>query len=154
MLNSSYLPKWQEGKLSSHEDFVINSKGVDFFNQKCYQFRYPHGCRKWWKPLFFYLVQVCIHNSFILFREVTRSKIFYKTFYYQIIMTLLGQKTSKKKKVFHLVRYIDPEKRSSHRLTCKICKSKTSWCCSTCQLNGKLISLCIPNCFRIFHENL
>jgi len=98
MLNSSYLPGIKNDKLSSHDDFIINSKSVDFCNKKTYQFRYPYGSRKWWKSIFFHLFQISLHNSYVLFKEKKNNKISYMEFYYQVICSFIGDPNNKKKK--------------------------------------------------------
>jgi len=98
ILNGSYIPDIKNDKLSSHDDFIINSKSVDFCNQKTYQFCYLHGSRNLWKPIFFHLIQICLHNSYVLFKEKKNNKISYKEFYYQVICSLIDDPTKKRKK--------------------------------------------------------
>jgi len=69
------------------------AKGVDRCNQLSNEYSYPHRSKKWWKPIFYHILQICITNSLIIFREITKQKITHKEFLESIILSLLGQKT-------------------------------------------------------------
>lgn len=54
-------------------NYNIYSKGVDFCNQKSTSFRFPHGSRKWWRPVYFHILHIAISNSFIIFNQLSKS---------------------------------------------------------------------------------
>ncbi len=48
--------------------------GVDRSDQYAVSYPFVRKTRKWWRKLFFYLLEVSVVNSFIIYREVTRKK--------------------------------------------------------------------------------
>lgn len=144
-----------KSSLTTIQEYTRYSKGVDLCNQQTTLFRYNHASRKWWKPLFFHLIYLLIHNSFLLFRKY-RKDLKYKDFYMEIIMHLLGdakQKPNPKNRFFHTFNYIDIKKKSNIRRNCKLCKKKTIWKCYQCSKINEEICLCIPDCYNEYHTN-
>lgn len=134
-------------------DYNSYSKGVDFCNRRAVNYRYPHKNMKWWKSVYYHLFHLCLNNAFVLYNEFYQLKIDYKSFYVEIIESLLKEKKkNKKEKQYHLVNYINKEKKSSKRLRCRLCSSLTCWKCKSCSVGNYICSLCIPNCFEKYHE--
>lgn len=129
------------------------AKACDLCNQMVTHYRIPHGSKKWWRPVFFHLLYSSIHNSFILFKKYDRSNMSYKEFYKQIIIYLLGEKSlNKRKNKIHELDYIDRAKKSNRRLNCRLCNRLTMWKCNLCSTESNTISLCLPDCYNIYHS--
>ena len=62
--------------------------GVDRSDQLTVSYSFVRRTVKWWRKLFFYLLEVSIVNSFILYREVTQKKITHLDFRRSIIESL------------------------------------------------------------------
>ena len=149
----------KKGKISKYckpnviAEYNSYSKGVDFCNRRTVNYRYPHKNMKWWKSVYYHLFHLCLNNAFVLYNEFYQLKIDYKDFYVEIIKSLLGEKKkNKKEKQYHLVNYIDKQKKSVKRLRCRLCSSLTCWKCKSCSVGNYICSLCIPNCFEQYHE--
>ena len=44
-------------------------KGDDFFDQRITYYAYPHSSIKWWKYLFFYLLEIVYFNIYVIFSK-------------------------------------------------------------------------------------
>jgi len=64
----------------------------------------------------------------------------------------LSQKQRKRQKN-HYVTYINPQKTSDKREKCKHCGKLTMWECETCLQDKNHICLCVPKCFKDYHES-
>lgn len=95
-------------------DYNNFSHGVDFNNKRSYNNRFPHRSNKWTKNTFFHMVQVCIQNSYILYRK--KQKMTYRKFYEDIIISLVNQRSLKyniPRK--HNIHYIDEIRKIQRR---------------------------------------
>jgi len=86
--------------------YIKNAKGVDLCNQKTTHYRFPHKSRKWWKPVFFHLLQITIHNANIVYNSCENKKLNYKNFYISIVKELLGEELKKIEEIVHTVSYL------------------------------------------------
>ena len=49
------------------------TKGVDLCNQISTQYRFLHRSKKWWKPIFYHIMQICISNNMIIVKLLARK---------------------------------------------------------------------------------
>jgi len=52
-----------------------NMKGVDLMDQEIQVYKFPHKSIKWWKPIFFHLLEIIINNARIWYIKRTGKKI-------------------------------------------------------------------------------
>jgi len=135
------------------DDYNAKARGVDRSNQLSLEFSHPHKSTKWWKVLFDYIIQVCITNAFIIYQHY-HPKVNHKTFILSIIERLLKQPQKKKSHLLHLPAYLDPNLKSGKRLKCKNCDRLSQFYCKECSTMSKKCSLCMPDCWRAYHQNL
>jgi hypothetical protein len=133
-------------------EYVKYAKGVDLCNQLSTVYRYPHRSRKWWKSVFFHMLQITITNSYIIYREISNSKMTHLDFYKEIIKHLLGEEKEVKNTRNHNPIYIDEEKKSEKRERCNECGKLTMYKCEVCSIGKKIIYLCVPKCFNLRHS--
>ena len=135
-------------------EYVKYGKAVDLCNQLSTVYRYPHKSRKWWKTVFFHMLQITITNSYIMYREISNSKISHLEFYKIIVKNLLGEETRQSKEqqsANHNPDYIDDERKCGKRERCHECGKLTMYKCDTCRIGNKPMYLCVPKCFKICH---
>jgi len=111
MMTNMYLTKTTTSKVTSGDKVTTQTKpdaaleynkyakGVDRCNQLSTEYSYPHRSKKWWKPIFYHILQVCITNALIIFKEITKQKITHKEFIESIIVNLLGEPKNKRSKL-------------------------------------------------------
>lgn len=135
------------------EDYNKKCRGVDYCNRMATQFRFPHGSRKWWRPIFFHLIQMTIYNSYIIYKQLDQSQIPYKLFYSDIIYYLLGEEKEKKQQN-HYPDYIDEsnDNKRRTRLHCRECSALTIYYCPGCRKGDKKFALCVPLCYKKTHS--
>ena len=92
-------------------NYVRYTKGVDLCNQLSTEYRYEHFSKKWWKPIFYHILQVCIINSLIIYREIQLKKVSHKEFFESLILELLGEPKKKYKTKHHRPECIDPNQK-------------------------------------------
>jgi len=169
MMTNMYLTKTTTSKVTSGDKVTTQTKpdaaleynkyakGVDRCNELSTEYSYPHRSKKWWKPIFYHILQVCITNALIIFKEITKQKITHKEFIESIIVSLLGEPKKQKIKTkdkLHLPTYIDPKNKTQGRCKMEDCTGKPLWKCSTCSSRDKNVYLCIPECWGKFHKSL
>ena len=54
-------------------DYNDHMKGVDHFDQMIKYYHFTRKCHKWTKKIFFYFLQMAIHNSFVLYKQYSRD---------------------------------------------------------------------------------
>lgn len=130
-------------------------KGVDLSNQLISYYELNSKTYKWWKRIFFHLIDISIVNSYILYKKYNKSAITQKTFRLEIVKSIINKYKieidKERNNDFHFPVYCNERK------TCKNCSlSKdyttkkaptTHYICSNCKCY-----LCI-NCFEKFHLN-
>ena len=109
---------------SSVQDFNLNMRGVDIFNKMKTLYYYNHHFWKWWKSIFIFLFEVSLINSYILFKETTKSKIEQKEFRMKIAKKLINYS-------YHPINenLIDGKAKNNN---CELILTKTQRDCSVC----------------------
>jgi len=66
------------------KDYNANAKGIDRANQIVQYYRYPHKNILWWMAVFNHVIQVSIHNAYVIYknregpqRKITKRKYFH-----------------------------------------------------------------------------
>jgi len=127
---------------------------------------------KWYKKLFFHLLDLAIYNAYILYQKSTASKQKFSEFHLALIKDILkkyfqqrsmvgGGKRKSEDLPFRLIDRHFPSKCPNRagttqlsRKKCVVCvknkrRSDTRYECRKCD-----VGLCIDNCFEIFHIQL
>jgi len=138
------------------KDYSLQMKGVDKSNQLISYYELDKRTLKWWKRIFFHLIDLCIVNSWILYKLKTNKIISQLNFRINIIEHIKDKYNIiiPKPHIFHF-----PIK-NEIRKTCRNCslndgkvlkrtkKNSTSiYSCSSCE-----VFLCI-DCFSFYHNN-
>ena len=69
-------------------DYNHSMNGVDRSDQYAVSYPFVRKTRKWWRKLFFYLLEVSVVNSIIIYREVTRKKTTHLDYRWSILESL------------------------------------------------------------------
>lgn len=127
---------------------------------------------KWYKKLFFHLLDLAVYNAYILYKKSTPSKQKFSEFHLTLIREILrkyfqrrsnvgGGKRKSEDLPFRLIDRHFPSKCPNRadttqlsRRKCVVCvkhkrRSDTRYECKKCD-----VGLCIDNCFEIFHTQL
>ncbi|XP_065319133.1 piggyBac transposable element-derived protein 3-like [Gordionus sp. m RMFG-2023] len=150
---------------------------VDHFDHLKSLYEISRKWRKWWLPIFFWLIDAAIINSFIIYNILTDNKLSSKEFRRQIIASELAycKNVNRDDNIHNDNNYISmqrknnkpyilPEirlKNSAHQpqagtsRRCTFCSTKlnprrTRWSCKSCN-----VPLCLNknrNCFESFHK--
>jgi hypothetical protein len=91
------------------------SNGVDMSNQMTKSYRNKHKCIKWWRPIYLYLVDMLIQNSYVIYK-MRNGKLSSKEYRLNLIEYLLNKKPDQSASTnFHLVEYIDEDSEALKR---------------------------------------
>ncbi|XP_046588357.1 piggyBac transposable element-derived protein 4-like [Neodiprion virginianus] len=126
---------------------------------------------KWYKKLFFHMVDLSIYNTFILYKITSKKNITFAKFHLRLIREILlkysntnicnnksGGQTASKDDMLRLIsthfpsKYINPTgKRRNGRRKCVVCRkhkkrTETQFECKECK-----VGLCIEPCFKLYH---
>ena len=137
--------------------------GVDLLNQYCASYRYPHRTSKWWKSLFFQILEISLANSYILYKKVLKNKISFRDFRVKVALKLVGDLS----KTFGYLNngslsyegHFPAKLMNIHAKPCRVCykkglNGKSTYKCKKCsEMQQKEIVLCVL-CFETFHENI
>ena len=69
-------------------DYNHSMNGVDRSDQFTVSYPFVRRTRKWWRKMFFYLLEVPVVNSYILYREVTHKKVSHLDFRRSLVNSL------------------------------------------------------------------
>lgn len=150
-------------------DYNIHMNSVDRFDQKKKVYEIDRRAKKWWHRLFFYFLDACVVNSYIIYSELEVPKLGMKDFRRAVVSELLSVSISKKRKLSEVqIKNHKPFvpntlrlKESTHmperstRRRCAHCSNakqqvRTEWFCDTCKV--PLCLSAIKNCFKDFHQ--
>jgi len=126
--------------------YSSNMRGVDRMDQSLEYLNLKRKSYKWWKPIFYHVLEISINNAFILFSKAGYGNDRYQ-FKRNLIEQLINNKTEKtvEKNNFkydlnklHKCGFVS----SDQRKRCKFCQMKTIEICNECSEKlGKLIYL-------------
>ena len=66
-------------------------KGVVLSNQQISYYELNSKIYKWWKRIFFHLLDISIVNSYILYKKYNKSAITQKTFRLEIVKSIINK---------------------------------------------------------------
>ena len=155
-------------KPESVDDYNHCMNGVDRSDQLSVSYPFVRKTRKWWRKLFFYLLEVSVVNSFILYREVTKKKMTHLDFRRSVVESLameyLEQHESRRTSVsrplsrpcpVRLNRKLHLLEQGENRRDCVVCSDRstgsrhtTTFFCKTCPDQPPLHP---TTCFERFH---
>lgn len=154
------------------QDYNLNMNKVDKFNQLKKNYGIDKRSKKWWLRIFWHLIDACIINSFIIWKELDTDKLSLKDFrrsisadYVRYALVLRPARSPKgpvviKKNKPEVPQNIRTEsashqpERTTYR-RCAMCSTKknqvrTMWKCTICN-----VPLCLrkqKNCFQNYHK--
>ena len=125
--------------------------GVDHGDQLRGYYQYHLKCRKFYKYIAYFLFEVSVTNSFILFEMKNETKMCLKTFREKLALELIGDYCSRQRvgrgggrylpqlSVHHFPRKKPTSEKGKKRGKCSLCLSKkkrrdTPWYCSNCSV--------------------
>lgn len=126
-------------------------------------------CLKWYKKLFFHLLDISLYNSYILYQNATDKKQKYNDFHLSLVKQILQKYPQNRKKVDSGKKYVEnlpfrlvdrhfPSKITQagnlRRRKCIVCakhkkRRDTRYECRKCN-----IGLSIDICFEIYHTQM
>ncbi|XP_033347678.1 piggyBac transposable element-derived protein 4-like [Bombus vosnesenskii] len=156
-------------KPSCIADYNSNMSAVDRVNMILSTLNSPRKTIKWYKKLFFHLLDLAIYNAYILYQKSTASKQKFNEFHLALIRDILrkyfqrrsmvgGGKRKSEDLPFRLIDRHFPSKCPNRagttqlsRRKCVVCvknkrRNDTRYECRKCD-----VRLCIDNCFESFH---
>ena len=145
-------------------DYNKSMGGVDLNDQKLTYFVVGHASRKWYRKIFWRIIDMSILNAFIILSECSKPNTHYrhKDFRYALchalVQPLLDSQTSGAvavgpgrpgPNIFRLQgKHFAYSQAAGVRRRCKVCQVKTVVTCSTCQEH---VHLCLGTCFEKYH---
>lgn len=142
--------------------------GVDHFDQKSGSYPYPYRCQKWYLPLFHFVVEVALVNSFILYKKSNpNSKLLAKKFRELVCLKLVEAQAADKAQGrqrpatpipavprMNAPHYPSKYDNPKYKPDCVVCKSigkrsQTRFYCGPCAT-----ALCVHPCFGIYHQHM
>jgi len=134
-------------------------RGVDVFAQRQSYNKIGRRSRKWFYSLVWFLLDVAIHNAFILYQQKHSKRGYDEKDFRKALMQQLVLGFSARRATGHPVPLAKRRRDAPHslqhsnaRLTCRGCRrrvgeggnnKKTQWCCADCNL-----PLCVPDCYN------
>lgn len=151
------------------QSYSCNMGGVDRVDKQLTYYLLAHRCCKWWKKIFFYLMEVCFANSLVLWRAKHPGRVKAEQFRLQIVHGLLGMNvpragTSKRGRRasnapdrLSGAHYpaLNPKRKSGGKVCqfdCVVCSDRdkkrhqTQFFCTSCS-----VALCPHPCFGRYH---
>ena len=160
---SGILPS---GKPIVVDNFNKNMGGVDLNDQLCMYYKAGRPSHKWWRYIFWFVINVAMTNSWILFKESGRAAGYSHVKYCMELASLLrGNFSSRKCRANPCPSHLAPIQYRGHNLiriegrsrVCRVCskkgkrtrngyKKESTFECDTCK-----VSLCKGPCFYDWH---
>ena len=139
--------------------------GVDRLDQRMSYYHFIRKSVKWWRKVFFWIVEVAVVNAYTLYLQHTdaQRKLTHKEFRREIILSLCEQQqesracnpTRRRDETLERLRGAHFPEQGPSRRDCRICSKRqqghrhlTTTVCGTCSDRP---SLCVGECFRRYH---
>lgn len=156
----------RNGKLTIKPNIVRDyNKGMSGIDRSDQMLSYYSALRKtirWPKKIVLHIVELYIHNAYILYRQITGSNIISLKFREKFIECLIGQnmpsvtkKNKSEESTFHYLECIPPtEKKTRPTKPCRVCtqnkmRRETRYYCPVCDEKP---ALCVQDCFKTYHQ--
>lgn len=141
-------------------DYNQHMSGIDRADQMMSYYSSPRKTIRWYRKIFFHLVDVCIWNAYYLYKKRTNTKKTLLDFRDEIIKDLIKAKPLQANSIpvnfqgHHFPEAIPGEKKNSKR--CRFCskgnvRRRSRYHCPSCP---DLPGLCIDPCFKNWHLSL
>lgn len=136
------------------ENYNLKAKAIDQVNQFASYYSFNRKSLRWWKKIFYFLIEVAISNAIIIKEEKEHKKInnleFRKKLMLQLVKNFSIDKETDKPSHFSFIplKYLFKlhEIQKSHkRRRCCACSNKTAYHCPNCDKNIH------PECFKNYH---
>ena len=157
-------PKMKPLVVDAYNKFML---GVDRLDQRMSYYQFVRKSVKWWRKVFFWMIEVMVVNAYILYTQHTDAarKLSHKEFRRELVMSLCEEQQSTtphrqpRQRRDHTLERLRgshyPDTGSAHR-DCRICSVRgsggqrhlTASFCATCSDHPHL---CIGECFRNYH---
>lgn len=143
-----------EGKPNAVIDYSKYMHGVDILNLKNSFFSMKRKYYKWYKYVFFHLIEICFTNAQIIFEAIIGKKTSILSFRENLIAQMLEnycsirRKSRKKTQILKTTSTIQPSHmpfQANKRGKCNKCRNSIKLKCHTCQ-----VFLCL-RCYYDFH---
>ena len=160
------LAKMKPEAVHEYNKFML---GVDRLDQRMSYYQYTRRTIRWWRKVFFWMIEVVVVNSYIIYTQHTdsRRKLTHKEFRRELVEVLcqpLRDISTHRQPARHdhtlecLRGHHFPENGSTRR-DCRVCSTRgpggtrhlTTTYCSTCSDHPHL---CIGQCFRDYHTRV
>lgn len=141
--------------------------GVDLSNQKASYYRFQHKSKKWYKNIFYYLLEVNTINAYLIYKEtmIQRKKKYMNSENFRVFVVKYWSDGGRPKenlvgvaKEVHQIKRLEEkhfleEIAGKKRRDCRVCSNitgnlqkKTKYQCKFCQ-----VALCPTLCFEQYH---
>lgn len=157
--------KQKPSVVADYNEFML---GVDKLDQLMSYYSFLHKSVKWWRKIFFWLLEVVVINAYIIYKELARRRgerpMTHLAFRRKLIQSLsepLRSSTphSTRTELSHNIERLQPVphfiRKGRKRRDCVVCSNReggtrhlTVYQCSTCLDNP---SLCPSPCFEAYH---
>ena len=105
------------GKPAVVEKFNQNMGGVDLNDQLCSYYKAGRASRKWWRYLYWFMVNVAVTNAWILFKESGRGRNYtHVKFRMEVAEHLRGNFTSRKQRTQTSPPHLRLQRHNGHNL--------------------------------------
>lgn len=146
--------------------YTTYMRGVDKMNQQISYYQFNHSTKKWWKRIFYALLEIAIFNSFIIYRVCKNQKMKFLEFKLAVANALSDKYISERERMSIRIKFgkqyiyntnmLHSIVKSEKHRDCKFCSVRkqgqrkcTTYMCKECKIN-----LC-PECHSAFHiENI
>lgn len=138
--------------------------GVDKLDQMGTYYSFTHKSVKWWRKVFFWLLEATTINSFILFKTangITTPKDHHIRFRRRLIQALVEPLTStnrRESRAVHRIERLRPvphfSKKGDKWKDCCVCSVRQIKRCTTkhtCETCSDHPALCPGKCFKLYH---
>ena len=147
-------------------DYTEHMGVVDRSDHYCTSYSFTRKTLKWWRKLFFWLLKVCLVNSFILYKQATHAASFrHLTYRQRLVEQLVGNVRNKRSKQRGRPSSLNLEERLNkqqhfiakaargHNKDCMVCsksqsRKTTLFYCETC---ARKPGLHPGACFKAYH---
>ena len=157
-------PKMKPLVVDAYNKYMLR---VDRLDQRMSYYQFVRKSVKWWRKVFFWMIEVMVVNAYILYTQHTDAaqKLSHKEFRRELVMSLCEeqQSTTPHRQPRHRQDQTLERLRGSHypdtgsaRRDCRVCsvwgsggqRHLTASFCATCSDHPHL---CIGECFRNYH---